>query len=1032
MSSLRELTDRYRLEKILSSSRGGTVLRATDTGSGQAVAIKLITMAGGAAPERAQAFYRYAGDLEALRHPSLPSVLDSGFTTDGSAFLVCELLSGIGFETLSGGAPERLLPLLIQALDGLAALAAQQLGHYNVSPPNLFVVAGIAGSEQVKLLGLGSSVFRFPEMTAAGASSAAAADRAKDQEAMRFKAPELGRPGGTFDWRADLYSLAVTACQTLGATIVFGDAGGPTVQMPLALSFDLANDEALRRILEGCLRQNPAERPLHAEVREGFRLALGDVTSTDPAVHSRPLRALGEELAATAPEWPLAAMAPSPKSPPPPAAEPATTSSESTWPAVERPADWPAASVASAPSGRPPATPTQATLSSLLPPELPHLAATLERPTDSGTASDLSALGHLEEHGLSQPEDQSLGHFEDHGLGNLEDHGLGNLEDHGLGRFTDHELAALADHDPGHLADPSAKPVPAAPTAPAQAAEALPPVDPPHRARTVLPDELAGTAAAVLAALSGESFPGSRSSVPAGVSTAAGFPGAAAAAAVPGAAAAAVPPASAPKAGELLSFDEELLNSLAPPLTSAAPAPVRVPEQKAKPWTWRGAPTPPAQAPGTAPPMAAAVETAPPGSGLGAFLGRLPRPVLFGAAAAGFLVLALAAWFFLSRGPVAAENTGAAPPLPAPPPPVESAHAKLALAKSYLGEGRSGDSQVKAALASLTFAEQAALPPGGCNEVGALEQTLAMVARETVPADLAAGLRSGDLPLLAGVLDVGSELDVPPAMKADFSRARNLVTSYQQAQAAARRGDSVQVLQRFQSLEGLQKNVRDPQELRAHAAAALENQAEALGRDGKYAEALAQLEAVQRLWPERSGIKELVKNYEQYARDEEKQLAILAGLPNFERRRKPSEGLDLWRDLKPTPHLAAQFAVARKQLEDQLAQLDAQPPQIALRDGYLLEYSRGTVVTLSFRVTDDYQVRSVKMMARPQGGRMRDMPLQKTGIGYTVDIPPSFHQNGTVEFYVVATDLSGHEGNLGTADRPLQLKRRQGFARMLH
>ena len=136
--------------------------------------------------------------------------------------------------------------------------------------------------------------------------------------------------------------------------------------------------------------------------------------------------------------------------------------------------------------------------------------------------------------------------------------------------------------------------------------------------------------------------------------------------------------------------------------------------------------------------------------------------------------------------------------------------------------------------------------------------------------------------------------------------------------------------------------------------------------------------------------------------------------------------------MKPTPHLAAPLEAARKRLADQLAQLDAQPPQVKLRDGFLLEYSRGTVVTLSFRVTDDYQVRSVRMLARTQGGRMRELPLRKSGLAFSVDLAPSFHQNGTVEFYVVATDLSGHEGYLGTADRPLQLKRRQGFERMLH
>ena len=76
----------------------------------------------------------------------------------------------------------------------------------------------------------------------------------------------------------------------------------------------------------------------------------------------------------------------------------------------------------------------------------------------------------------------------------------------------------------------------------------------------------------------------------------------------------------------------------------------------------------------------------------------------------------------------------------------------------------------------------------------------------------------------------------------------------------------------------------------------------------------------------------------------------------------------------------------------------------------MLDYARGTVANLSFRATDDYEVQDVKLMARPEGGKYHDMPLEKTRTGYyTVEIPVSFHQNGTVDFYVLATDLSGHE-----------------------
>ena len=103
-----------------------------------------------------------------------------------------------------------------------------------------------------------------------------------------------------------------------------------------------------------------------------------------------------------------------------------------------------------------------------------------------------------------------------------------------------------------------------------------------------------------------------------------------------------------------------------------------------------------------------------------------------------------------------------------------------------------------------------------------------------------------------------------------------------------------------------------------------------------------------------------------------------------------------------------------------------------LRDGFLLEYARGTVVELSFRASDDYQVKDVKLMARPEGGKFRDLPLVKTRTGYyTVEIQPAFHQNGTVDFYVTATDLSGHETDLGSRDKPLQLKRKQGFERLI-
>jgi hypothetical protein len=151
----------------------------------------------------------------------------------------------------------------------------------------------------------------------------------------------------------------------------------------------------------------------------------------------------------------------------------------------------------------------------------------------------------------------------------------------------------------------------------------------------------------------------------------------------------------------------------------------------------------------------------------------------------------------------------------------------------------------------------------------------------------------------------------------------------------------------------------------------------------------------------------------------------------YERRRKPHEGLEALRKVTPTPHLEPEFNTARQRLEDQLSRLDQKPPLVVLRDGYYLEFQRGAVVEISVRATDDYQVKSVKMMARPKGGSFRELKLARSTFGYTATLSPGFHRNAEVQFYVVATDLSGHEGYYGTPAQPNLVKPQRGFDQIL-
>jgi serine/threonine protein kinase len=793
MTQFRELTDRYALEKILKSTRAGTVLKARDGRTGQTVAVKLVTVTSPAVlVQKTPELEKLGAALEALREPSLPAVTDFGFSTDGAAFLVMELLEGKTLDTL-GAPPERVLALLFQALDGLEALARRGLAHHNLAPDNLLAV-GAPGAERVKLLGLGSALFQ----------------EAAPAETARFRAPEVDSSSGTgaADWRADLYSFSRVACQLLGIALTPGDS--PGVQIPFALSLELQSSDALGRILERCLRSNPAERPSHQEIRDAFRLALGQIQAP-PALEPKP----------AAPKLVIPTPA-APQNPAPP-------------PSLRPPA--PVAVIPSAPS---------------IPP---------------ASTSGALGLGTVP----SEPEPSEPGEM------------LSTIDDDFL-------------------------------------------------------DSLTGPPAATASSASG------------------------------------------PAAGQVVPFPQ-----------GGRAAAVAVPEP------------PPANA--------------------------LRRSTALLAVAAVLVLGAALAFWWLSRDP-APQTVAEAPAVPPLPPRRPAAEVIAEAQQAMADEDWAG---ALATLRTLNAADQATLTPEGCRQLAVLEETLGRVALERLPQDLAQGLRTGDLGRLQFAVSAsgGQDAALSEPLRADLERARGVLDLYAGIEEAAGREAHVDVLDRFALLEERLPAVSDPGGLRARAAAALEAEAEELARAGQYEEALTRLDPVLRTWREREEAAGRAKVYRQARELAPEQEALLATLPAAERRRKPHDGLEMLAKVEPVPHLAAQLEDIRKRLEDQLGELDRQPPQIALRDGYFLDYDRGRVVELSFRVTDDYQVRDVKLMARPEGGKMREMPLDRSNLGYTVEIGPDFHRNGTVELYVVATDFSGHEGSFGSPGQPKRLQRRQGFEQIV-
>lgn len=252
---VQEITERYHLGRVVSSTRWMRSLRAIDRATGEAVVFELVPRAtepGGGdavAEDRRRRFLDGAAILSELRHPSLPAFLDHGVTPDGDLYLVREADVGRSLATLGGESPVELLALLLQAVEALELMAEYRLHHGWLSLENLRVVPGADG-RRCRIVGFAAGL----------AGLADGALQGVDAERLQ---------------RIDVRSLAAVTSRLLGATITDPDAPRPEVRMALAASFELEDVEALRRLLERGLRLDADDETVsYQEIRDTFGLAL--------------------------------------------------------------------------------------------------------------------------------------------------------------------------------------------------------------------------------------------------------------------------------------------------------------------------------------------------------------------------------------------------------------------------------------------------------------------------------------------------------------------------------------------------------------------------------------------------------------------------------------------------------------------------------------------------------------------------------------------------------------------------------------
>jgi serine/threonine protein kinase len=376
-------------------------------------------------------------------------------------------------------------------------------------------------------------------------------------------------------------------------------------------------------------------------------------------------------------------------------------------------------------------------------------------------------------------------------------------------------------------------------------------------------------------------------------------------------------------------------------------------------------------------------------------------------------------------------------PVPVPTPVAEIeplVHPLLVEAESHFVEGDLTGAQ--AALEALSEEEIATFD---LSENELYEELLSAVAttdRSTALKDLRGGLDAGSIKMLrrgvAGLSDLSAEeISAEPGLGDDLDHARSALRTHERLWKAKRNGDHGAVLEHAKTMISLLPDYSGSYSLRDGAANEIEALAESAIARRDLGGALVHFESIHRHWPERDGLVERMEwcRLEQ-ATDHRLQdtldRALAAG-----RGGKPEVGLRILASDTPNANFAGRFSEARQQLQGQIADLDANPPEILLPPAFDGSFKKNENVVVPITVTDDYGVQRVAVFFRLKDeSSYREIVLQPVSQGiYRFEATPDMHQNAKLFFYVVATDRTGHETTLGSAAQPFELERKRWYRR---
>jgi hypothetical protein len=246
---------KYRVVRLLGRGGMGAVFQAFDPHLERDVALKVMLPQFADRPEHKLRFEREARAVARMMHPNVVTVFDLGYHTDGSPYIVMELLRGRDLLHLLREDPtlglRRKVAIAIQVLEGLAHAHKIGIVHRDIKPANIFIVE----SGDAKIMDFG-----IARISASGAGASGLI-----VGTANYMSPEQVI-GGAVDGRSDLFSVGCMLAEMACGLPPFESDSAMTTLHRIAQSqpiLDLPDGEdgdQIGAILHEALAKDPAKR----------------------------------------------------------------------------------------------------------------------------------------------------------------------------------------------------------------------------------------------------------------------------------------------------------------------------------------------------------------------------------------------------------------------------------------------------------------------------------------------------------------------------------------------------------------------------------------------------------------------------------------------------------------------------------------------------------------------------------------------------------------------------------------------------